>query len=112
MPRESALVFYPRYAWETVRSHFWMGYWILKMNNVRRRIKADPARKQYSDISLSTQDAEFDALSLFTETRGGQSAVAKKRQEAVARAAVRAGAAVPAARPASVSALPRTGSAG
>ena len=41
MPRENPLVFYPRYAWETVRSHFWMGYWILKMDRSRRRIKAD-----------------------------------------------------------------------
>ena len=54
MPRESALVFYPRFAWETVRSHFWMGYWILKMNRVRWRIKADAERKQYTDLSLST----------------------------------------------------------
>ena len=41
MPARAPLVFYPRYAWETVRSHFWMGYWILKMNRVRWRIKAD-----------------------------------------------------------------------
>jgi hypothetical protein len=108
MPRESALVFYPRYAWETVRSHFWMGYWILKMNRVRWRIKADSARKQYSDLSLSKQEeGEFDALSLFTETRGGQGAVAKKRQEAAARAAVRAGAVQPAR--AKVAALPGSG---
>lgn len=41
LPRESMLVFYPRFAWDTVRSHFWMGYWILRMNSVRRRIHAD-----------------------------------------------------------------------
>ena len=112
MPRENALVFYPRFAWETVRSHFWMGYWILKMNRVRWRIKADTKRKQYTDLSLSTQnEGEFDALSLFTETRGGQGAVAKKRQQAAARAAVRA-APVQSARESAVSALPRTGSSG
>ena len=85
-----------------------MGYWILKMNRVRWRIKADAARKQYSDLSLSKQEeGEFDALSLFTETRGGQGAVAKKRQEAAARAAVRAGAVQPAR--ANVAALPGSG---
>jgi hypothetical protein len=94
LPRESALVFYPRYAWETLRSHFWMGYWILRMNNVRRRIKADARREQYTDIALSTHDAEYDALSLFTETRGGEGAVAKRRKEVAARIAVRGGAAV------------------
>ena len=96
----SALVFYPRYAWETVRSHFWMGYWILKMDRVRRRIKGDANRRQYTDLSLSGQEGEYDALSLFTETRGGQGAVAKKRQEAAARAAVRAATPPPPARPA------------
>jgi len=101
LPRESALVFYPRYAWETLRSHFWMGYWILRMNNVRRRIKADARRRQYSDVSLSAQDAEFEALSLFTQTRGGEDAVAKRRREAAARAAVRGG-----ARPAPQSVVP------
>src|SRR4029079_13877771 len=95
LPRESALLFYPRYDWETVRSHFWMGYWIFRMNLVRWRIKGDAGRKHYTDISLSGQEGEFDALSLFTETRGGQGAVARKRQEAAARAAVRATSARP-----------------
>jgi len=109
MPRESPLIFYPRYAWETVRSHFWMAYWILRMNHVRWRIKADQTRKQYTDLALAGQEGEFEALSLFTETRGGQGAVAKKRQEAAARAAVRAGAAPTAQSMAAT--LPRAGSA-
>src|SRR5262249_58238880 len=87
------LTFYPRYAWETVRSHFWMAYWILRMNHVRRRIKADQARKQYTDLALAGQEGEFDALSLFTETRGGLGAVAKKRQEAAPRTPARTSAA-------------------
>ena len=93
LPRESMLVFYPRFAWDTVRSHFWMGYWILRMNGVRRRIYADVARRQYTDLALSTASSkqEFDALSLFTETRGGQGAVAKVRRESAARAALRTG---------------------
>ena len=106
MPRESALVFYPRYAWETVRSHFWMGYWLLRMNRARWRIKADAKRKAYTDLALSTQgEGEFDELSLFTETRGGQGAVAKKRQQVAARAQVLAAASAEPVRQ-SVSALP------
>jgi hypothetical protein len=93
MPRENPLVFYPRYAWETVRSHYWMAYWILRMNRARRRIKADAKRNAYTDLALSTQgEGEFDELSLFTETRGGQGAVAKKRQQVAARAQVLAAA--------------------
>src|SRR5262245_32460988 len=105
MPRESPLVFYPRYIWETARSHFWMAYWILRMNQVRWRIKGHQARKQYTDLALAGHDGEFDALSLFTETRGGLGAVAKKRQEAAARTAVRTSAAAT-TKPA-VAALPR-----
>jgi hypothetical protein len=93
LPRENPLTFYPRYAWETVRSHFWMAYWILRMNRVRGRIKADQARQHYTDLALAGHEGEFDALSLFTETRGGLGAVAKKRQETAARTAVRTNAA-------------------
>jgi hypothetical protein len=91
LPRESMLVFYPRFAWETVKSHFWMAYWILRMNSVRRRIKGDARRREYTDLALSAakDQQEFEALSLFTETRGGQGAVAKKMREAAARAALR-----------------------
>jgi Radical SAM superfamily len=91
LPIESLLIFYPRFAWETIRSHFWMAYWFLRMNNVRRRIRADVRSRQFSDQSLaSAQDQqECDALSLFTETRGGQEAVAKMQREAAAREALR-----------------------
>jgi hypothetical protein len=80
LPLESMLTFYPRFAWETIRSHFWMAYWIICLNSVRRRIYADGTRRQYTDLALSTaQDQqEFDALSLFTDTRGS-GAVAKMR---------------------------------
>ena len=108
MPRESPFTFYPRYAWETVRSHFWMAYWILRMNRVRRRIKADQGRKQYTDLALAGQEGELDALSLFTETRGGLGAVAKKRQETAARTAVRASAAALSKPAAAGSARPRS----
>jgi Radical SAM superfamily len=88
LPLESMLTFYPRFAWETIRSHFWMAYWIIRLNSVRRRIYADGTRRQYTDLALSTaQDQqEFDALSLFTDTRGGQGAVAKMRRKTAARA--------------------------
>ena len=90
LPLESMLTFYPRFAWETIRSHFWMAYWIIRLNRVRRRIYADGTRRQYTDLALSTaQDKqEFDALSLFTHTRGGQGAVAKMRRKTAARAAL------------------------
>jgi hypothetical protein len=90
LPRESMLAFYPRYAWEILRSHFWMAYWIIRMDRVRRRIKADPKRKDYFDLALQSGVMdELDELALFQKTRGGQAAVAKRRSQDAARDAAR-----------------------
>ncbi len=84
--RESMLAFYPRYAFETLRAHFWMGYWLLRMALVRRRINRDPNRKAYSDLALETGTADqLDNLALFNTTRGGQQAMVKRRSEDAAR---------------------------
>lgn len=86
LPRESMIAFYPRYLWEAVRAHYWMGYWILRMGVKRRRIKGDPLRKEYTDLALQQGDEhEMDELTLFQNTRGGQQAVVKKRANDVAR---------------------------
>ena len=91
LARESMLVFYPRFAWQTLRSHFWMGAWLLRMEAMRQRIKVDPKHKGYADLALKTDVLdEFDNLEMFQATRGGAAAVDKKRGEDAARAAVRA----------------------
>jgi hypothetical protein len=60
------------------------------MNQLRRKIKADPKRREYMDLSLTPLDAdEFEKLALYGETRGGQQAVAKKLKEDATRAAIR-----------------------
>jgi hypothetical protein len=89
--RESMLAFYPRYAFETLRAHFWMGYWLVRMAIVRRRINRDLDRKAYADLALQEGAAdELDELTLFTGTRGGSQAVVKKRAEDAARGVARA----------------------
>jgi hypothetical protein len=83
------LAFYPRFAWQTLRSHFWMGYWLLRMEAMRQRIKRE--RKRYADLALQTDvPDEFDNLEMFQVTRGGAAAVDKKRGQDAARAAVKA----------------------
>jgi hypothetical protein len=90
LARESMLAFYPRFAWQTLRSHFWMGYWLLRMEVIRQRIKLDPKHKDYADLALQTDVLdEFDNLEMFQATRGGAAAVYKKRGEDAARAAIR-----------------------
>jgi len=83
--RESMLAFYARFGFETLRAHFWMGYWLLRMAAVRRRINRDCNRRAYTDLALQTGTADqIDNLGLF-KTRGGVQAVAKRRSEDTAR---------------------------
>jgi len=85
-PRESMLAFYPRFGFETLRAHFWMAYWLIRMAKVRRRINHDPNRKAYFDLALQEGKAEeMDELTLFKTTRGGVQAVVKRRAEDAAR---------------------------
>ena len=85
------LAFYPRFAWQSLRSHFWMGYWLLRMEAMRQRIKFERKHKGYADLALQTDVLdEFDNLEMFQVTRGGAAAVDKKRGQDAARAAVRA----------------------
>jgi hypothetical protein len=94
MKRENPLVFYPRYLWEIVQNHFWMAYWLARMGLVRQKIRYDKNANDYTDLALTPpEQEEFVDLALFGATRGGDEAVAKRRGEDAARAAVRAAAA-------------------
>jgi hypothetical protein len=80
------LAFYPHFFWETLRAHFWMAYWLLWMNAMRRRVNRDGWRSAYTDLALETGAAdELDTLALFKTTRGGHQAVVKRRSEGAAR---------------------------
>jgi hypothetical protein len=84
MKREPALLFYPRFAAESVRKawHYWRGF--RRAKRLLNRITADPARWDYEDLATRPlDDNELKALDLFHETRGGEAAVEKMaRQEA------------------------------
>jgi hypothetical protein len=91
LKRESMFAFYPRILWETLRAHFWMGYWLLRLDAMRRRVNRDHKRTPYSDLALETSGSdELDTLALFNTTRGGQAAVTKKRSQEAARHFARA----------------------
>ena len=86
LKRENPLVFYPRYALDTAVKL--RGYW-----RVYRRFKAmldeaeaAPDRYSYSDTAIAPpRDDEFEALSLYHETAGGEAALARKRRDDVIR---------------------------
>jgi len=87
LPRESPLVFYPRYAAEIVTKHVRLAALFLRLRRIGRRLKRDPALRDYRDQALTPViDAELDELELFTVSAGAKSAVAKARKEDQARA--------------------------
>lgn len=88
--REPALLFYPRFAAETVRklASYWWGY--RKEKALLKRIFSDPARYDYDDLSIRPLMAnELAALDLFHETAGGEAAVEKARKQEAMLDAVR-----------------------
>jgi hypothetical protein len=93
LPPENPLIFYPRYLGDIVRKAW--GYWSVYVQHkkILRECLQAPDRWTYSDLALTpSRDEELDTLELYKATRGGDTAVAKKRQEDAAREAMRAAA--------------------
>jgi radical SAM superfamily enzyme YgiQ (UPF0313 family) len=87
LPRESALVFYPRYAGEIVSKHWRMARLIWTMTRVRTLIKRDKQAHDYMDQALMPVVAgELDTLEMFTANDAAKAAVTKARREDQARA--------------------------
>jgi radical SAM superfamily enzyme YgiQ (UPF0313 family) len=83
LPIEPAILFYPKFFFESAVKAFryWRGY--RRQKQVLKRIKADPARRQYEDMATRPLSAEdLAALDLFHETSGGAKAVEKERKSA------------------------------
>ncbi|MFY9881626.1 MAG: radical SAM protein [Pseudolabrys sp.] len=87
MKLENPLVFYPRYVWESV-SKVW------SYVRMYRRLKAildealtAPDRWTYKDVAITPPEQdEFERLSLYLETTGGEAALARKWRDDVIRA--------------------------
>src|SRR5215475_3192599 len=84
---ESPLVFYPRYGWETLKK-IW-GYLRVyrQLRAMLNEALAAPDRWTYTDIAIAPpQQDEFERLSLYHETSGGEAALARKRRDDAIRA--------------------------
>jgi hypothetical protein len=91
MPRENPLIFYPRYLGEIVRKAW--GYWSVYRRHKKtlNEVLRAPDRWSYSDLAIApSREEELDSLDLFKATRGGETAVAKKRKEDWARESLHA----------------------
>ena len=86
MPRENPLVFYPRFAGETV-SKLWRYYKVYRIcKKILDEMLAAPDRLTYTDLAIAPpSDDEFDALDMY-HTRGGEDAVARKHRDDAIRA--------------------------
>ena len=89
LPLEPAVLFYPKFALESLRKgwNYWRGFRHGKA--LLRRITSDPDRYNYSDLATCPLgDNELKALDLFHETRGGEAFVARKaKHDAIIEAA-------------------------
>jgi hypothetical protein len=92
MKREPALLFYPKFAAESLRKawSYWRGF--RKAKGLLKRIVEDPARWDYDDLATRPLGHnELESLDLFHETRGGEEAVAKVARQEALMESVRAG---------------------
>jgi hypothetical protein len=76
LPRESALVFWPRFVAQTIAKHLSFGGTIARLAISAFFIARDKKTKSYMDQALTpVGDHEDETLELFTKTAGGLAAV-------------------------------------
>ena len=93
LPRESPLIFYPRYLSEIVTKacRYWSIY--RQHKTILKDCLEAPDRWSYTDLAITPpHEEELDSLELYKATRGGEMAVVKKRHEDAARQSLRAAA--------------------
>ena len=81
LPRERAIVFWPRFIWDTMRKHAILAREMLRLLRLVRAIKRDPAARSYTDLALTAGDDD-ESLDLLTKTTGVQAALAHAKRVA------------------------------
>jgi hypothetical protein len=82
MKIENPLAFYPRYAWETVSKLFAYLRLYRELKAILDESVAAPDRWTYTNAAIAPQQPdEFERLSLYHDTTGGEAALARKRRE-------------------------------
>jgi Radical SAM superfamily len=81
MKRENPLVFYPRYALETLKKIRGYVRIYLQFNGIAKEVLRAPDRWRYSDTAIAPPaEDEFEAMALYHQTTGGEAALARKRR--------------------------------
>jgi hypothetical protein len=91
LKREPAILFYPKFAFESVRKLVRYYWGFRREKALLKRVVEDPARYDYVDLATRPLGHnELAALDLFHETRGGAEAVEKQHRQDVLLESVRA----------------------
>ena len=91
MKIENPLVFYPRYGSETAKKLWAYLRLYRKLKAMLDNSLAAPDRWTYTDVAIATrQQDEFERLSLYHDTTGGEAALARKRRDDAIRVTGRA----------------------
>jgi radical SAM superfamily enzyme YgiQ (UPF0313 family) len=80
LPRESAIVFWPRFVWETIHKHAILAREMLRLLRQVHAIKRDPASRSYTDLALTPGGDDEESLDLLTKTTGVQAAMAHAKK--------------------------------
>jgi len=82
LPRESMLVFYPRYLWDLLRKHVKLAELIIRFGSFRWRLKRDANARGYMDQALTpVAEDELETLEMFTASDSAKAAAAKVRRD-------------------------------
>ena len=83
LPIESPFVFYPKYAAQIISKHLSVIPLVWRLMKVRRKIKKDPQRHNYTDLAMMpVEGSKLHELAMFNETRGGADEIARAEQQA------------------------------
>jgi hypothetical protein len=77
LPRESAWIFWPRFAWETLSKHVSLVGALARLLLMKIAAERDPNARAYMDQALTpVRDDDEETLDLLTKTAGSRAAVA------------------------------------
>ncbi len=89
LPRVNPWVFWPGFAWETLRKHADLALTVWRLARLRRAIERDPEARAYMDQALTPVREDDDGmLDLLTKTTGAQAALARERRGILDRVAL------------------------
>ena len=83
LPRESSWIFWPRFAWESLRKHWILIGTIGRLVLLKIAITRDPNAKAYTDRALTPiRDDDDETFDLLTKTTGARAAIAHVKKVA------------------------------